>query len=167
MNEERAVALSDASERLVYAYVSGSPKAIAAAEADLRHARESSAGSPSPAVLSRLIKNDPVNAAISGLITLPELQEIVVSDLDSYLSPEEASAVAANPANLRGVLAARINQADFSESKDKPLLNKKDFALAARGVFSGARVVSQVFVVLNESIKKVKLESVKHVKRLG
>lgn len=153
MKNERAIALSDASERLIYAYVSESPLAIAAAEDELRATREMPAGPPSAAVLDRLIKNDPINAAIAGLITFPELQNIVVSDLDAYLSGPEVSAVAANPANLRRVLAARMDGSDFAESIDAPLLDKSDFALAARG---SLKKVAEIVGVLQDSIKLIK-----------
>lgn len=150
MNDEQAIALSDASERLVYAYVSGSPRNIAAAEEDLRIVREMANGAPSPAVVARLIKNDPVNAAIAGLLPLPDLQEIVVSDLDAYLEPDEAAAVAANPANLRRVLAARMSGIDFVVSIGQPLLDQHDFALAARG---SLRKAAEVIDVLRESLQ--------------
>jgi hypothetical protein len=153
MNNEQAIALSDASERLIYAYVSGIPRAVAAAEEDLRIAREISGGAPSPAVIARLIKNDPINAAIAGLLPLPDLQDIVVSDLDAYLRPDEAAAVAANPANLRRVLAARMSGTDFAESIDEPLLDKHDFALAARG---SLRKAAEVVDVLRESLRQTR-----------
>lgn len=150
MKDEQAIALSDASERLIYAYVSGLPNKIASAKEDLRIARDVSDGAPSPAVVARLVKNDPINAAIAGLLPLPDLQEIVVSDLDAYLEPDEAAAVANNPANLRRVLAARMSGIDFAESIDQPLLDQHDFALAARG---SLRKAAEVIEVLRESLR--------------
>jgi hypothetical protein len=156
MNNEQALALSDASERLIYAFVADSPQAIAAAEKDLRIAREVSDGAPSPAVLARLIKNDPINAAISGLLSLQDLQEIVVSDLDSYLQPDEVAAVEANPANLRRVLAARMSGTDFAESIDSPLLDQHDFALAARGNLKKAEEVAEVLRESRRAVNRAK-----------
>ena len=151
MMNEQALALSDASERLIYAYVSNSTKEISAAEEELHLAREMSDGSPSPAVVARLIKNDPMSAAIAGLLPFPDLQDIVLADLDTYLEPAEAAAVAANPATLRRVLAARMTGTDFAESADKPLLDQHDFALAARG---NLRKEEQIVAVLQESLKR-------------
>ncbi|WP_314324213.1 hypothetical protein [Paenarthrobacter ilicis] len=153
MNKEQALALSDASERLVYAYVSENPATIAAAEEDLRIAREMTGEGPSPAVVERLIKNDPVNAAMAGLITFQDLQEIVLSDLDAHLSPQEVSLVADNPENLRRVLAARMSGTDVSESVEEPLIDKRDFALAARG---SLKRVAEIASVLHDSLKLIK-----------
>jgi hypothetical protein len=63
----RAVAVSDAEELLIYAYISGNRKDVVAAIENLNSAREMSAGQPSPKVIDRLINNDPLNAAKAGL----------------------------------------------------------------------------------------------------
>jgi hypothetical protein len=153
MNEEQAIALSDASERLVCAYVSGSQRAVDAAKEDLRIARDMSDGAPSSAVVARLIQNDPINAAAAGLLAFPELQAIIASDLDAHLKPDEVAVVADNPANLRMVLAARMSGLDLAEMIRKPLLDRQDFALAARG---NRRRAAELVAVLQESLDKVK-----------
>lgn len=153
MNKEQALALSDASERLVYAYVSENSTAIAAAEEDLRVAREMTGAAPSQAVVERLIKNDPISAATAGLITFQDLQKIVLSDLDAYLNPQEVSVVADNPENLRRVLTARMSGTDVAESVEEPLIDKRDFALAARG---SLKRVAEIASVVHDSLKLIK-----------
>lgn len=133
MEKEQALALSDASERLIYAYVSGGTKEIAAARADLQRAQDMSDGPASDAVLAQLIENDPIGSAASGLLTFPELQAIIASDLEAYLEPVEIDVITENPSNLRIVLAARMKGISLDDMIRKPLLDRTDYALAARG----------------------------------
>lgn len=155
MNKDQIVALSDASERLIYAYVSGSQREIEAANQDLRLAKEMAGERPSAAVIARLIKNDPLNAAAHGLITYPELQDIIAPNPSRYLRPDEVAAVADNPANLRTVLAARMSGGDLAELIREPLLNQQDFALAARGDRrQAAMMVKRLRAGIDKSKKK-------------
>lgn len=151
MNKEQALAISDARERLVYAYVAGKPREVEAASRDLKLAQEMSSGSLPKAVVDRLIKNDPINAAITGLLPLPDLQEIVASDLDAYLTPEEVQVVTRNPAELRRVVAARISGTDLASALGESLIDKEDYALAARGDHHRA---SEVVRSLWEAVRK-------------
>lgn len=64
----RAVALSDAEERLIYAYISGNKNDVADAKDNLSLAHDMSDGQPSSEVIERLIKNDPINASRAGLL---------------------------------------------------------------------------------------------------
>lgn len=66
----RAIAVSDAEERLIYAHLSGNHKDVAAAIENLNSAREMPVGQPSADVIERLIHNDPLNAARAGLAEL-------------------------------------------------------------------------------------------------
>jgi hypothetical protein len=66
--QSRAVVISDAEEQLIYAYLSGNEKDIAAAKDNLSIAHDMSVGQPSSAVIERLIKNDPINAVKAGLL---------------------------------------------------------------------------------------------------
>lgn len=64
----RMMTVSDAEERLIYAYISGNKKDIAAAKDSLSLAHDMSDGQLSSEVIERLIQNDPVNAARAGLL---------------------------------------------------------------------------------------------------
>lgn len=156
MNEDQALAISDARERLVYAYVSGKPNEIEAARQDLRQAQEMTSGAPPRAVIDRLIKNDPMNAAVAGLLPWPALQALVASDLDAYLTPEEARVVTRNPADLRRVVAARISGTDLAAVLDQPLIAQEDYALAARGNHQRAttEVVRRLWEVVRKSHRR-------------
>ena len=132
-NDERALAINDASERLLYATITGEPRELKAAREELALAQEIADSEVPPEVLDTLIKNDPITAAAAGLLTFQDLLVIVSSDLDSHLSPEEVAVVANNSANLRTVLAARITGGNLQEMVDEPTLRRTDFALAARG----------------------------------
>lgn len=68
VTSSRAVIVSDVEERLIYAYISGNQKDVTAAKENLFLVRGMSDGQPSPEVIERLIKNDPINAAKAGLL---------------------------------------------------------------------------------------------------
>lgn len=73
MNVEQVVALSDASEHLVYALLADDASEISKAREEIRIAKEMSSGKPSADVIAQLIKNDPENALHAGLINkIPE-----------------------------------------------------------------------------------------------
>ncbi|WP_311215122.1 MULTISPECIES: hypothetical protein [unclassified Arthrobacter] len=153
MNKNQALAIADASERLVYAYVSGNTREIHAAQEDLRIAKDISDGPPSNAVIAQLIENDPIGSAAAGILSFPDLQAIIASDLETHLDPEEVIVVTDNPANLRIVLAARMNGVTLDEMVNKPLLDRRDFALAARG---DRRRAAELVEGLRNSLDKTK-----------
>lgn len=134
MKDEQAIALSDASERLVYAYLSGDPRAVAIAKDEVRKAKEmASQEGPSADVVETLITNDPINAAAAGLLSFNELHERVAGDLATYLTKQEVEAVLREPINLRIVLAARMTGDDVETLTSDSSFSKEDFASAELG----------------------------------
>lgn len=138
VKKEQVVALSDANERLIYATVSEDARGVAKAKAELRLAKEMSSGPPNEHVLARMKASDPVGAAAAGLIDFSELQDLVSENPTAYLDAEEARVVRENPSNLRVVVAARRDGVSLNEVMNKPMRDRADFALAARGDRRGA-----------------------------
>jgi len=132
MNKEQAeVATHDAAELLVYAGLTGDRDLERQAHELLTGAGQGDGTPPGPAGRAALVAVDPVSAAMLGWLSYPELNRVVTSEPDRYLYPDEAEAVQSNSANLRLVVAARLEGRSFSEVLHEG--SQRDYALAARG----------------------------------
>ncbi|MGY1855401.1 hypothetical protein [Modestobacter sp. SYSU DS0290] len=129
--EQAAIATHDAAELLVYAGLTGDRDLEQRAHELLDDAARGDGTLPGPAEREALVAVDPVSAATLGWLSYPELVRAVIGEPDRYLNPDEADAVRSNAANLRLVVAARLEGRPFSEVLHEG--SQRDYALAARG----------------------------------